>query len=152
MFVSLRWVFIFDFFWVSNLNCTVCEQLLFFSWNWDNIEEKAVGHQLSFVTGPWKDSQLYQFRIYFETNSEITNHTDHKNVLRWHWWRGRVTFDRQFLLLQVCSHKAGKVFIFGSFHGNVGSPEWKQKYLKGDVKKKAWFKCDWSLCFSKSRK
>jgi len=47
-----------------------------------------------------------------------------------------VAFDRQFLLLQVCSHKAGKVFIFGGFHGNVGSPKWKQRYLKGDVKKK----------------
>lgn len=47
-----------------------------------------------------------------------------------------VTSDRQFLLLQVYSHKAGKVFIFGGFHGNAGSPKWKQKYLKGDVKKK----------------
>lgn len=46
------------------------------------------------------------------------------------------TFDRQFLLLQVYSHKAGKVFIFGGFHGNAGSPKWKQKCLKGDVKKK----------------
>lgn len=46
------------------------------------------------------------------------------------------TFDRQFLLLQVYSHKAEKVFIFGGFHGNAGSPKWKQKYLKGDVKKK----------------
>lgn len=40
------------------------------------------------------------------------------------------------MLLQVCSHKAGKVFIFEGFHGTVGSPKWKQKYLKGDVKKK----------------
>lgn len=46
------------------------------------------------------------------------------------------TFDRQFLLLQVYPHKAGKVFIFGGFHGNAGSPKWKQKCLKGDVKKK----------------
>lgn len=47
-----------------------------------------------------------------------------------------VTFDRQFLLLQVYTHKVEKVFIFGGFHGNAGSPKWKQKYLKGDVKKK----------------
>lgn len=36
----------------------------------------------------------------------------------------------------MCSHKAGKVFIFGGFHGNVGRPKWKQKYLKGYVKRK----------------